>query len=85
MPALSASAATRLRNALESWTPEGSPFNVHLMEGGQDEVFAEILDHLDRVVQESDEPYQSWWELERALDGERDYANQVAFIERALG
>ena len=87
MTALSASAAIRLRSALDLWTPDGSPFLYHLslQPGGQDEVFSEILDRLDKVAQRVDESYRGWGDLERELDGEKGYTNQVAFIEQAFG
>ena len=87
MTALSASAATRLRNALDSWAQGDISFTYHLslQPGGQDGVFSEVLDRLGEVAQGVDESYRSWWDLERELDGQRDYGNQVALIEQAFG
>ena len=87
MTALSSAAATRLRNALNTWEQDGVAFTYHLslQPGGQDQTFSEILDCLNEVAQGIDESYRTWWDLERELDRQKDYANQAAFIELALG
>ena len=83
--ALSASATTRMREALGSWAPEASSFPYHLYLLGQDAAFAEILNWLDQVARGANPSYGDWRTLERAFDQERDYKGTVALIEQALG
>ena len=87
MTALPFSATTRLRNALDTWERDGITFTYHLslQPGGQDQTFSEILDRLNEVAQGVDESYRTWRDLERELDSQKDYANQAAFIELAIG